>query len=49
MKEGPICSVTAKNRNDTFSQIIKNAFYSATGKGTQIVAQSSGVIQSTGN
>lgn len=49
MKEGDIFSVTAKNRNDTFSQIIKNAFYSATGKGTQIVAQSSGVIQSTGN
>lgn len=49
LHEGDIFSVTAKNTNQTLSQVIKNAFYSVTGQGTQIVAQSSGVIQSNGN
>ena len=49
LKEGDIFSVTAKNQSSTLAQVLKNAFYSVTGQGTQIVAQSSGVVQSTGN
>ena len=49
LKEGDIFSVTARNQSSTLAQVIKNAFYSVTGQGTQIVAQSSGVVQSTGN
>ena len=49
LKEGDIFSVTAKNQSSTLAQVLKNAFYSVTGQGTQIVAQASGVVQSTGN
>lgn len=49
LKEGDIFSVTAKNESSTIAQILKNAFYSVTGQGSQIVAQASGVVQSTGN
>lgn len=48
LKEGDIITVSAKNKNSTIAQVIKNAFYSVTGQGTQIVARSTGVIQSTG-
>ncbi len=49
LKEGDIFSVTAKNRSSTLAQVIKNAVYSVTGQGTQIAAQASGVVQSSGN
>ena len=49
LKEGDRVSVTAKNTNQTISQILKNFFYQLSGNDTyQIVAQHAGIVTVNG-
>ena len=49
LKEGDRISVTAKNTNQTISQILKNFFYQLTGNDTyQIAAQHAGIVTVNG-
>lgn len=49
LKEGDRVSVTAKNTNQTISQILKNFFYQIAGNSTyQIAAQHAGIVTATG-
>lgn len=49
LKEGDRVSVTAKNTNQTISQILKNFFYQIAGNDTyQIAAQHAGIVTTTG-
>ena len=49
LKEGDRITVTAKNTNQTISQILKNFFYQIAGNDTyQIAAQHTGIITTTG-
>lgn len=50
LNEGDILTVTVKNTNQTIAQMFKNFFYSLGGSNaSQITAQHSGVVTSTGN
>lgn len=49
LKEGDRIAVTAKNTNQTISQILKNFFYQIAGNDTyQIAAQHAGIVTATG-
>lgn len=49
LKEGDRVSVTAKNTNQTISQILKNFFYQIAGNSTyQIAAQHAGIVTANG-
>ena len=49
LKEGDVISVSVKNTNTTISQMLRNFFYTVTGKGTyQVAAQHSAMVKSTG-
>ncbi len=50
LKEGDRVSVTAKNTNQTISQLLKNFFYQLAGNDTyQIAAQHGGIVTVNGN
>lgn len=50
LKEGDRISVTAKNTNQTISQLLKNFFYQIAGNDTyQIAAQHSGIVTVNGS
>ena len=50
LKEGDIFTVKVKNTNQTMAQMFKNFFYTLAGNNSsQIVAQHSGVVTTTGN
>lgn len=49
LKEGDRIAVTAKNTNQTISQILKNFFYQIAGNDTYLItAQHSGIVTATG-
>ncbi len=49
LKEGDVVSVSVKNTNTTISQMLRNFFYTVTGKGTyQVAAQHAAMVKSTG-
>lgn len=50
LKEGDIINVKVKNTNTTISQMLKNFFYTITGKDTyQIAVQHAGVVMANGS
>ena len=50
LKEGDIFTVSVKNTNTTISQMLRNFFYTVTGKDTyQVAAKHAAMVRSNGN
>ena len=50
LKEGDVVSVSVKNTNTTISQMLRNFFYTVSGKGTyQVAAQHAAMVKSNGS
>ena len=50
LKEGDIVSVTVTNTNETIAQMLRNFFYTVSGKDTyQILAKHAGVVAVNGS
>ena len=50
LKEGDVVSVNVKNTNTTISQMLRNFFYTVSGKGTyQVAAQHAAMVKSNGS
>lgn len=50
LKEGDIVSISVKNTNTTISQMLRNFFYTVSGKGTyQVAAQHAAMVKSNGS
>ena len=49
LKEGDVLSISVKNTNTTISQMLRNFFYTVSGKGTyQVMAQHAAMVKATG-
>ena len=50
LKEGDVVSISVKNTNTTISQMLRNFFYTVSGKGTyQVAAQHAAMVKSNGS